>query len=171
MTEATIVKQQVLEKQKVIDEIKQKLHSASAFYVTRYDGIDVEKISLLRKELRATKSEMKVFKNTMVNKALEGTKYSDEFSKILKGPNALTFAYEDPSAPAKILFEFAKKNEKLVIKGCLFEKEFYPSNKMAVIKDLPSKNTLLSMLASVLNEPMSKLARTMDSLRASKENM
>lgn len=171
MTEATIVKQQILDKQKVIDEIKTKLHSASAFYVTRYDGIDVEKISLLRRELGATKSEMKVFKNTMVNKALEGTKYSEEFSKILKGPNALTFAYEDPSAPAKILFEFAKKNEKLVIKGCLFENEFYPAAKMAVIKDLPSRNTLLSMLASVLNEPMSKLARTLDSLKTKKENM
>jgi len=171
MTEATIVKQQVLEKQKVIDEIKTKLHSASAFYVTRYDGIDVEKISHLRKELRATKAEMKVFKNTLVNKALEGTKFSGELSKILKGPNSLTFAYEDPSAPAKILFEFAKKNEKLIIKGCLFENEFYPAAKMAVIKDLPSKNTLLSMIASVLNEPMAKLARALDALKTAKEKM
>jgi len=170
MTEATIVKQQVLEKQKVIDEIKTKLQSASAFYVTKYDGIDVENISRLRKELRATKAEMKVFKNTLVQKALEGTKYSDNFAKILKGPNSLTFAYEDPSTPAKILFEFSKKNAKLEIKGCLFENEFYSADKMSVIKDLPTKNTLLSMLASVLNEPMAKLARTLDSLRAAKEN-
>ena len=171
MTEATTIKQQTLEKQKVIDEIRTKLQSSSAFYITRYDGIDVENISRLRKDLRGTKSEMKVFKNTLVNKALDGTKYSADFEQILKGPNSVTFAYDDPSAPAKLLFDFAKKNEKLVIKGCMFENEFYPASKMSVIKDLPSKNVLLSMIASVLNEPMAKLARTLDAVRTKKENM
>jgi large subunit ribosomal protein L10 len=170
MTEATTVKQQILEKQKVIDEIKTKLQSSSAFYVTKYDGINVEKISQLRKELRTSKSEMKVFKNTLVILALEGTKYSESFSKILKGPNSLTFAYEDPSSPAKILFEFAKKNKSLEIKGCMFENEFYGSDKMSIIKDLPTKSNLLSMLANVINEPMSKVARTLDALRIVKEN-
>ncbi|MCG2759593.1 MAG: 50S ribosomal protein L10 [Candidatus Delongbacteria bacterium] len=170
MTEVKIEKKQAIEKQSVIDEIRKKLQSASAFYVTRYDGIDVEKISKLRKDLRASKSEMKVFKNTLVKKALEGTKYSENFSKILKGPNSLTFAYEDPVSPAKILFEFTKKNQKLEIKGCLFENEYYGAEKMSVIKDLPSKDTLLSMLASVLNEPMAILARTLDAFRVSREN-
>jgi large subunit ribosomal protein L10 len=169
MSEVKIEKQQIIEKRAVIDEIKEKIQSASAFYVTKYDGIDVENISRLRRELRTANSEMKVFKNKLVIKALEGTKHHDAFEKILKGPNSMTFAFQDPAAPAKIFFEFAKKNTKLEIRGCLFENEFYGSDKMSIIKDLPSKDALLSMIASVLNEPMAKLARTLDSLRLSKE--
>jgi large subunit ribosomal protein L10 len=170
MTEATITKQQTIEKQTVIDEIKKKLESSSAFYVTRYDGINVENISKLRRELRSANSEMKVFKNSLVIKALQDSQYLTNFEKILKGPNSLTFAYSDPASPAKILYDFAKKNIALQIKGCLFENQFYTADKMSVIKDLPSRDALLSMIASVLNEPMAKLARTLDALRAAKEN-
>ncbi len=170
MTEETIIKQQTIEKQAVIDEIKQKLGSSSAFYVTRYDGIDVEKISQLRRDLRSTNSEMKVFKNTLVIKALQDSEYLSDFESILKGPNSITFAYADPASPAKILFDFAKKNTALQIKGCLFENQFYAADKMSVIKDLPTRDALLSMIASVLNEPMAKLARTLDALRVAREN-
>ena len=169
MNQEKIVKQQTIEKQKVIDEIKEKLKSSSAFYVTRYDGIDVENISKLRRDLKKSESEMRVFKNTMVIRALEGTNHESSFSEILKGPNSLTFAYADPAAPAKILFDFAKKNKNLEIKGCLFENEYYAADKMSVIKDLPSREALLSMIASVLNEPMSKVARALDALRELKE--
>jgi large subunit ribosomal protein L10 len=169
MSEVKIEKQQIIEKRAVIDEIREKLKSASAFYVTKYEGINVENISRLRKELGASSAEMKVFKNKLVIKALEGNKYLADFENILKGPNSVTFALNDPAAPAKILFEFTKKNPKLEIKGCLFENEFYGADKMSIIKDLPSKEALLSMIASVLNEPMAKLARTLDSLRVSKE--
>ncbi len=170
MNQENVVKQQTIEKQKVIDEIKTKLGKSSAFYVTRYDGIDVENISRLRKELRDQQSEMKVFKNTMVLRALEGNSYKENFEEILKGPNSLTFAYADPAAPAKVLFDFAKKNKKLEIKGCLFENEYYGADKMSVIKDLPSKEVLLSMIANVLNEPMARVARVLDALKESRES-
>lgn len=169
MNQEKIVKQQTIEKQKVIDEIKSKLEKSSAFYVTRYDGIDVENISKLRRDLKGTEAEMRVFKNTMVIRALEGTKFEESFTQILKGPNSLTFAYADPAAPAKILFDFSKKNAKLEIKGCMFENEYYGADKMSIIKDLPSRDALLSMIASVLNEPMAKVARLLDALRESKE--
>ncbi|MFO7810992.1 MAG: 50S ribosomal protein L10 [Candidatus Delongbacteria bacterium] len=168
MNQEKIVKQQTIEKGKVIDEIKEKLKSSSAFYVTRYDGIDVENISKLRKDLKDNDSEMKVFKNTMVIRALEDSEYKDDFTEILKGPNSLTFAYSDPVAPAKVLFDFAKKNKELKIKGCLFENEYYGADKMSVIKDLPTKETLYAMIANVLNEPMSRVARIIDALRESK---
>lgn len=170
MTEGTITKQQTIEKQTVIDEIKKKLESSSAFYVSKYDGINVENISKLRRDLRASNSEMKVFKNTLVIRALQDSQYLSSFESILKGPNAITFAYADPASPAKILFDFAKKNTALEIKGCLFENQYYAADKMSVIKDLPSRDALLSMIASVLNEPMAKLARTMDALRVAREN-
>ncbi|MDD3044978.1 MAG: 50S ribosomal protein L10 [Candidatus Delongbacteria bacterium] len=170
MTEGTITKQQTIEKQAVIDEIRKKLESSSAFYVTKYDGINVEKISKLRRDLRSSNSEMKVFKNTLVVKALQGSQYLSDFENILKGPNSITFAYDDPASPAKILFAFAKQNAAMEIKGCLFENQFYGADKMSVIKDLPTRDALLSMLANVINEPMSKVARIVDALRLSREN-
>ncbi|MBN2789162.1 MAG: 50S ribosomal protein L10 [Candidatus Delongbacteria bacterium] len=171
MAEVTndIIKQQRLDKQEVVDVIKQKLSKSSAFYVSRYDGINVEDISRLRKELKSANSEMKVYKNTLVKLALQEEVYGKEFDSLLLGPNSITFAYDDPTSTAKILFDFAKKNKSLVIKGCLFDNEFYGPDKMSVIKDLPSKHTLLSMLANVLSAPMSKVARTLDALREKKE--
>lgn len=170
MTDGTITKQQTIEKQAVIDEIKKKLESSSAFYVTKYDGINVENISRLRRDLRGSNSEMKVFKNTLVIKALQDSQYLSSFENILKGPNSITFAYADPATPAKILFDFAKKNAALEIKGCLFENQFYGADKMSVIKDLPTRDALLSMIASVINEPMAKVARILEALRLSREN-
>ena len=172
MTEETkeILKEQIQEKQQVVDEIKDKLSSSSAFYITRYDGINVEDISELRKNLKSAQSEMRVFKNTLFRRAIENNEFKDEMTELLTGPNSFTFAFEDPSLPAKVLFDFAKKNKSLVVKGCLFENEFYGPDKISVIKDLPTKEELLSMIASVLNEPMGKLARTLDALKEEKEN-
>lgn len=163
------IKQQVLDKQDIIDAIKNKMSESSAFYVSRYDGINVEDISRLRKELKEANSEMKVYKNTLVKLALKEETYGEDFNSLLLGPNSITFAYDDPTSAAKVLFDFAKKNKSLVIKGCLFDNEFYGPDKMSIIKDLPSKHTLLSMLANVLNAPMSKVARTLDALREKKE--
>ena len=163
------IKQQILDKQEIIDVIKQKLSESSAFYVSRYDGINVEDISRLRKELKFANSEMKVYKNTLVKLALKEEEYSKDFEPLLLGPNSITFAYEDPSSAAKVLFDFAKKNKNLEIKGCLFDNEFFGKDKISMIKDLPSRDTLLSMIANVLNAPMSKFARTLDALREKRE--
>jgi len=165
------ITQQRLDKQEIVNIIKQKLSKSSAFYVSKYDGINVEDISRLRKELKVANSEMKVYKNTLVKLALKEEKYSKDFDSLLLGPNSITFAYDDPTSTAKILFDFAKKNKNLEIKGCLFDNEFFGTDKISIIKDLPSRHTLLSMLANVLNAPMSKVARTLDALRLKKEQV
>lgn len=171
MSEVTneTVKQQILDKQEIINTIKQKMSESSAFYVSRYDGINVEDISRLRKELRQANSEMKVYKNTLVKLALKEEAHSEDFDSLLLGPNSITFAYDDPTSAAKVLFDFAKKNKNLEIKGCLFDNEFFGPDRISKIKDLPTKHTLYSMLANVLNAPMSKVARTLDALREKKE--
>lgn len=92
MTEETnqILKEQIIEKQNVVNEIKEKIDSSSAFYITKYDGINVEDISSLRKKLREVQSEMKVFKNTLLKRALEGKDYENNFTELLNGPNSIT---------------------------------------------------------------------------------
>lgn len=164
------LKPQIQEKADKIDEIKSKLAKATAFYVAKYDGLTVAHLSKLRKDLRTSNSEFSVFKNTLFKLAIKDTEYAAKFDSLLKGANAFAFSYADATATAKSLFDFSSTNAKLVIKGCLFENQFFGSEKISVIKDLPSKPALLSMLANVLNEPMAKLARTLDALKMSKES-
>jgi large subunit ribosomal protein L10 len=164
------LKPQMLEKVETVEEIKSRLAKANAFYVAKYDGLTVAHLSKLRKDLRATNSEFTVFKNTMFRLAIKDTDYAKSFDGLLKGANAIAFSYSDGSSTAKALFDFAGTNDKLSIKGCLFDNQFFGPDKISIIKDLPSKTTLLSMLASVLNEPMAKLARTLDALRETKES-
>ena len=164
------LKPQMVEKVETVEEIKAKLSKATAFYVAKYDGLTVAHLSKLRKDLRTANSEFTVYKNTMVKLAIKDTDYAKHFDGLLKGANAIAFSYADGSSTAKALFDFSGSNDKLNIKGCLFDNQFFGPDKISIIKDLPSKPTLLSMLASVLNEPMAKLARTLDALKANKES-
>ena len=163
------LKPQQIEKREVVTAIKEKLSKANAFYVSKYSGIDVGKLTTLRRNLRKSGSEMIVLKNTMVKLAIKEEEYASNFDALLKGANAITFSYEEPSAGAKVLFDFAKKNKNLTVDGCLFDNIFYGPDEIVKIKDLPSRDALLSMVASVLNEPMSKLARTLSALAEKKE--
>jgi len=163
------LKPQNIEKVQTIEEIKSKLSKATAFYVAKYDGLTVAHLNKLRKDLRTNNSEFTVYKNTLFKLAIKDTEYAANFDSILKGANAIAISYDDATATAKSLFDFASTNAKLEIKGCLFENQFFGSEKISIIKDLPSKPTLLSMLASVLNEPMAKLARSLDALKVKKE--
>lgn len=166
----TNLKPQAQEKVEKVDEIKSKLAKATAFYVAKYDGLTVEHLSKLRKDLRTSNSEFTVFKNTLFKLAIKDTEYAAKFDSLLKGANAIAISYADATATAKSLFDFSSNNNKLVIKGCMFENQFFGSEKISIIKDLPSKSTLLSMLANVLNGPMAKLARTLDALKTTKES-
>jgi len=157
-------------KVEAVKKIKETISNAKAFYVAKYDGIDVENMTRLRRELRKNDSSMSVIKNKLFVKAIQEEKYFQNFEPVLKGANAFIFANDDASATSKVLFDFDIKGQKLEVKGCLFENEFFGPDRMSILKDLPSKTTLLSMLASVLNEPMSKLARTLDALKVTKEN-
>lgn len=170
MTETTEIKKQMAEKIEVVDNIKNKVSEATAFYIAKYDGVNVENITKLRRELRQNDAELIVYKNKLFKKAIAGTEIEENFGELLKGPNATAFSYGDGAVAAKVLFNFAKDNKELEIKGCIFENKFFGPDKIAVIKDLPTRDGLYSMIASVLNEPMAKLARTLDALREKKES-
>lgn len=148
---------------------KEKLSRAGSFYVASCKGLTVADITELRKSLRQSNSEVKVFKNTTFSKAIKEEVYFKNFEPLLVEQNMITFAYGESSDTAKILFDFAKKSKNLEIKGCLFEGKFFGSDKIEIIKSLPSKLTLLSMLACVINEPVAQLARVLDALRVKKE--
>ena len=145
-------------KKAVVTEIADKMKTASAVLVVDYRGLKVEQATELRKQLREAGVDFKVYKNTMTRRAAEETGF-EALVPHLKGPNAIAFSEEDVIAPAKVLHNFAKENEDLVIKAGVIEGEEVTVEEIQALAELPSRDGLLSMLLSVLEAPMRNVAR------------
>lgn len=144
-------------KKAVVTEIADKMKTASAVLVVDYRGLKVEQATELRKQLREAGVDFKVYKNTMARRAAEETGF-EALVPHLKGPNAIAFSDEDVIAPAKVLHNFAKENEDLVIKAGVIEGEEVTVEEIQALAELPSRDGLLSMLLSVLEAPMRNVA-------------
>lgn len=137
------------EKKKVVEELREKFSSSKVLIVTDYKGLNVETMTELRRILRESKVEYQVVKNTMLIRAAETTGV-DAIKDQFKGPSAIALSYDDPVAPAKILTEFAKKNEKLEIKAGIMEDKVLDLSSIKALAALPSRENLLSQMLSVM---------------------
>lgn len=144
-------------KQAAVEEISAKLRESSCTVVADYRGLNVKQVTELRKTLREAGIEFQVLKNSILRRATAGAQLS-EMDSVLTGPTAIAFSKEDAVAPAKILSDFAKKNEALKLKGGVVEGQFMDAVQIKAIADLPSREGLLSMLLSVLQAPMRNFA-------------
>ncbi|PZD96913.1 50S ribosomal protein L10 [Paenibacillus sambharensis] len=147
----------IQEKQQSVDEITTKLRESSCTVVADYRGLNVAQVTELRKQLREAGVEFQVLKNTLVRRATANAELT-ELDAVLTGPTAVAFSKEDAVAPAKILNDFAKKNEALKVKGGVVEGRVFDAAEMKALADLPSREGLLSMLLSVLQAPMRNFA-------------
>ena len=111
-------------KQAVIDEIKDKFERAKSAVVVDYMGITVEEADSMRKQLREAGIDYTVYKNTLVNRAIQGTEF-ESLAQVLSGPSAFAFGYEDATAPARELNSVIKKLNKMTFKAGIVEGEFY----------------------------------------------
>ena len=153
MSEATIAK-----KAEAVKNVNEMLTNAETAIVVDYRGLTVAEVTDLRKQLRDAGVKMMVIKNKILERAVEGTDYEDLKSTFV-GPTAVVFSDEDAIAPAKILKKFADDHEALEIKGGFIEKKVQTLDKINEYATLPSREDLLSMLASALQDPMRKIAR------------
>jgi large subunit ribosomal protein L10 len=144
------------EKQQMVSEITAKLKENTCTVVADYRGLTVSQVTQLRKTLREAGIEFQVLKNSLVRRATAEAELT-ELDEILTGPTAIAFG-KDVVAPAKILSDFAKKNDKLQIKGGVVEGRVVDSAQIKALADLPSREGLLSMLLSVLQAPMRNFA-------------
>jgi large subunit ribosomal protein L10 len=112
----------------------------------------------LRREIRQASGEYQVIKNTLVRRALKDTAYGD-LERLLQGPNGWVFAYDDPVMLTKALVKFANDNDKLAIKGGVFEGQFMDSAKVKVLAQMPSKPELQAKLLAMINAPATQLVR------------
>lgn len=144
-------------KEAAVAEITTKLRESSATVVADYRGLNVAQVTELRKQLREANVEFQVLKNSLVRRATANAELT-ELDSVLAGPTAIAFSKDDAVAPAKILADFAKKNDALKLKGGVVEGQVFSAEQIKALADLPSREGLLSMLLSVLQAPMRNFA-------------
>lgn len=155
-------------KKEVVSEIASKLRESKSTIVVDYRGLTVAQVTELRKSLREAGVEFKVYKNTLTRRAAEEAELAG-LNEYLTGPNAIAFSTEDVIAPAKVLNDFAKKNEALEIKAGVIEGNIASVEEVKALAELPSREGLLSMLLSVLQAPIRNLALAAKAVADQKE--
>ncbi len=142
----------------IIDEIKGYVSKASAAVIVDYRGLTVEEDTRLRKSLREAGVVYKVFKNTYLKRAFEGTDFA-QLDEKLEGPTAVAFGIDDATAPARILAEFAKNCDRLEFKAGVVEGTYYDEKGIQVIASIPSREVLISRLLGSMQSPITNFAR------------
>jgi len=148
------------QKQAVIDEIKEKLEKAQSAVVIDYIGITVEQADAMRKKLREANIDYTVYKNTLVNRAIEGTQY-EVLKDVLSGPSAFAISYDDAIAPARVISGIIKDYKKMEFKAGVIEGTFYDAEGVKTIATLPSREELIAKFMGSIQSPVSKFVRTL----------
>ena len=150
-------------KQPVVAEIAELLNGAASVVAVDYRGLTVAQDTELRKQLRAAGIVYKVYKNTMIRRAAEGTDYA-ALDPNLEGPTAIAVSKDDATAPARMLAEFAKKADKLEMKGGIVEGTYYDAKGIQVIATIPSREVLLGRLLGSMQSPVTNFARVLNQI-------
>ncbi|MFZ5433390.1 MAG: 50S ribosomal protein L10 [Calditrichota bacterium] len=152
--ETEIIKREPKPKKiETVQMLNEKVARARGIYFTDYRGLTVSEITALRRQCHESNVEYLVCKNTFSRMVLRKHGY-DAALPHLDGPTAIAFGYDDPVVPAKILSDFASKNEKLVIKGGIFEGKAIGDKDIKTIKELPSREVALAMLIGAVFGPV-----------------
>lgn len=156
-------------KQLVVSEVTGKFKDSLCTVVTDYRGLNVAQVTELRKSLREAGVEFQVVKNTIARRATAAADLT-ELDEHLTGPTAIAFSNDDLIAPAKILSQFAKKNEHLKVKVGVVEGKVVDASQIKALAELPSREGMLSMLLSVLQAPVRGFALAVKAVADKKEN-
>ena len=155
------------QKQIRIDEIKEKLEKAQSAVVIDYIGITVAEADAMRKKLREANVDYTVYKNTLVKRAIEGTKY-EELAQVLDGPSAFALSYEDATAPARVIDEVMKDYKKMSFKAGVVEGVYYDAEGIEAIAAIPGRDQLIAKFMGSVQSPVSKLVRTFQAIADAK---
>lgn len=158
----------IAQKEKEVDELAAKIKEAKIVLLTDYRGISVEQVTNLRADLRKSSSEYRVIKNNITRRALAKCEY-EGLEDLLEGPTAVIMNNEDYLDAAKAIYNFAKDNEFYKIKGGIIEGKVMTAEEIITLAKLPSKETLIGMLAGALLGNISKLAVALNEVCTQKE--
>ena len=150
-------------KQPIVDEIKSSIEGAQSVVAVKYLCINVDQDTKLRKELRENGVTYKVFKNTLIKRAIAGTEFAG-LEPDLEGPTALAISKTDATAPARIVAKYVKTVKPLELKGGIVEGTYYSAQEMDAIAAIPSRDELLSRLLGSLQSPIANFARVINQI-------
>lgn len=150
-------------KQPIVDEISENIKDAASVVVVCSRGLTVAQDTELRKQLREAGIVFKVYKNTLMRRAFEGTDFA-QLDDVLEGPSAIAVSKDDATAPARIIAKFAKTADKLEIKAGVVEGTLYDAKGMQAIASVPSREELLSKLLGSLQSPITNFARVINQI-------
>ena len=150
-------------KQAVVNEIKEKLDKSVSLVLVDARGLTVGEDTDLRKQLREAGVDYKVYKNTMINFAIQGTQF-EGLSQYLEGPTAAVFSYDEATKGASIIKKVSETAKKLEFKAGVIEGIVYDAEGMKKIAAIPSREVLLSNLLGSFKSPLSSFARVIDQI-------
>jgi large subunit ribosomal protein L10 len=154
------------EKQAVVAEVSAQVAQAETMVLAEYRGIEVGDITKLRADARNAGVYFRVVKNTLARRAVEGTPF-EALSDQMVGPLVYSIS-ADPVAAAKVVFEFAKTNDKLVVKAGAYNGKVLDAAGVNALATIPSKDVLLAQLCGLLQSPVSGLARVLAAVAEAK---
>ena len=154
-------------KKPIVDEIIENLTDAKAVVLADYRGLTVEQDTIPRKKMREAGVVYKVYKNTMIKRAVAGTQF-EALVPELEGPTAIAISKEDATAPAKILYDFAKTAPALELKSGVVEGTYYDSKTINVIATIPSRDELISKFLGSIQSPVTNFARVIKQIAEQK---
>lgn len=166
-------------KKDYIDQLQQKAEKAKVLILTNCEGITVEQMTAIRKDIRGLGDEMRVVKNNLFARAMNNMG-KESFGKLMVGATAVTFGYSDPTSPVKALFQFASKAAKFKFKGGLLGDKELSVKDLEALSKLPNRHQLLGIVAStmiapirnlvsVTQGPIRKFVYALDAIRQKKE--
>jgi large subunit ribosomal protein L10 len=151
------------EKVAVVDEVRERLSSASATLLTEYRGLKVGELAELRRNLRAAGGDYKIYKNTLVRFAVRDLGI-EGVEELLVGPTAVAFVDGDAAAVAKALRDYSRTNPNLVLKGGVLGGKALSADETRALAELPSREVLLARIAGGLAAPMQQFAGLLQAL-------
>ena len=158
------------DKKEIVAAVNEAASNAFSAVVADYRGLTVGQLTQLRSDARKAGVYLRVIRNTLAKRAFEGTSF-DVLNETLTGPTiiGMSTSEDDMGAAARLFKDFAKSNAKFEIKSAAFDGKLYGADQVDTIANLPNHHTALTMLASVLQAPVSKFGRLMTALKEKQE--
>lgn len=142
-------------KAEILQELEEKFQNAKAVYFSNYRGLTVKDMTALRKKLRDQKIEYCVAKKTLMKLAVKNKNFPEMPNELMDGPVGAAFGYDDAIAPVKVLYQFAKENDKLELLGGLVDGKYMSKAEIKSLATLPSREELLAKLVGSFKAPVS----------------
>lgn len=148
------------DKKTIVSEVADVAKQSLSVVAAEYSGITVGQLTQFRKTARNAGVYVRVVRNTLARRALEGTQFAC-MQQALVGPLVLAFSKDEPGAAARLIKDFVKTNDKLKVKALAIDNQLLPASGLETLASLPTRDEAIAILMSVMKAPITKLVRTM----------